>query len=124
MIFNTFPLMSGRIVPPAFMVLSPPLLNVVQNAVTVQWLHRLIGSILLIAALVLFFRVRASGADRRSRRLNATLSSLIAGQYLLGVLTLVYFVPVALGVAHQATAMVIAGLWVVWTHHVHHLTAT
>ncbi len=42
-------------------------------------------------------------------------------QYLLGVLTLLYFVPVALAVIHQATAMVLFGVWVWWVHHVREL---
>lgn len=120
-IFNTFPLMAGKIVPPGILRLSPAPLNLVQNVVTVQWVHRVLGTVLLVAALVLAFRVQGSGADAPSRRLTAALASLVAAQYLLGVLTLIYVVPVVLGVAHQAVAMAIAGVWVVWAHHVFHL---
>ena len=124
LIYNTFPLMAGRFVPPDLLVLSPAPFNFVQNMVTVQWTHRVLGTILLVTALVVFLRVRRSGLDQRSRRLNAALAILIVSQYLLGVLALVSAVPVALGVLHQAMAMAIAGVWVVWAHHVRHLAVT
>lgn len=124
LIDNTFPLMAGRLVPPDLLVLSPAPINFVQNMVTVQWTHRVIGTILLIAALGVFLRLGRSGLDERSRRLNAALALLIAAQYLLGILALVAVVPVALGVLHQAMAMAIAGVWVVWAHHVRHVAVT
>jgi cytochrome c oxidase assembly protein subunit 15 len=120
-LLNTFPLMAGRLVPPGLLAMSPAPVNFVQNLVTVQWMHRLVGTALLIAAAAVYLRVRRAGPDRTSGRLNAALVSLIAAQYLLGVLTLVYLVPVPLAVVHQATAMVVVGVWVAWVHHVRHL---
>jgi cytochrome c oxidase assembly protein subunit 15 len=117
LIFNTFPLMAGALVPPNLLPLSPGLLNFVQHPTAVQWTHRVLGSVLLIAVLALYVQVRRTGADGMSRRLNDTLLVLVAGQYLLGVLTLIYVVPLFLAVVHQATAMIIAGVWVVWFHH-------
>jgi heme a synthase len=40
LVFNTFPLMGGRLVPPNLLALEPAALNFVQNPVTVQWTHR------------------------------------------------------------------------------------
>jgi heme a synthase len=77
--------------------------------------------VLLAAAVWFFVRVRAASTERTSRRLNVVLFGLIAGQYLLGVATLLYYVPVSLGVLHQVMAMVIAGVWLIWLHHVRHL---
>jgi hypothetical protein len=39
-------------------------------------------------------------------------------QYLLGVLTLVYLVPVPLAAAHQALALAIVAVWIISVHHV------
>ena len=119
--FNTFPLMAGRLIPAGMLTLDPAVLNFLQNVAAVQWTHRLVGTILLLAVLVLVVRVRRSDTDKSSRRLSTALLSLVGIQYLLGVVTLVYFVPVSLGVLHQAMAMAIAGVWVVWAHHVHNL---
>jgi heme a synthase len=121
---NTFPLMEGRLVPPTLLFMDPPLVNFVQNPIAVQWMHRVLGTILALAILAFSWRVLRAGVDAASRRLNATLLALMALQYLLGVLTLVYFVPVTLGVIHQAMAMVMFGVWIWWFHHVRHGVAT
>jgi cytochrome c oxidase assembly protein subunit 15 len=122
LVFNTFPLMAGRLVPPGLLALDPLMLNFVQNAVAVQWAHRVLGTVLLAAAMGFYFLVPRQGADARSRHLAAVLMALIATQYLLGVLTLVYVVPVGLAVAHQVAALAIFGVWVAWVHHVRHLS--
>jgi heme a synthase len=116
--FNTFPLMGGAWIPPYVLGMDPPLLNLVENPITVQWVHRILGTVLGLAAFALFVRVWRSVADAFSRTMNAALLLLILSQYLLGVLTLIFHVPVSLGVAHQAMAMVIFGVWLVWLHHV------
>ncbi len=119
--YNTFPLMAGSFVPPDMFRLSPALLNFVENPSAVQWMHRLLGTLLLLAAAGMFVRVRAAEADRTSRHLNVVLVGLVATQYVIGVATLLLYVPVWLGVLHQVTAMVIAGTWLVWLHHARHL---
>jgi heme a synthase len=122
--FNTFPLMDGGLLPPNLLGLDPPLLNFVVNPITVQWVHRVLGTVLGVAALVLFLRVRsAADVDPTSARLNTGLFVLILTQYALGVLTLLYAVPVTLGVMHQAMAMVIFGVWLLWLHRVRNLPA-
>lgn len=121
-LYNTFPLMAGRVVPPQMLLLDPVLLNFVQNAETVQWMHRVLGTALLVAAGLFFVRLRFATIDRKSRRLNGGLLALIAAQYVLGVATLVRGVPVSLAVPHQAMGMLIVAVWVVWVHHVRTLT--
>ena len=114
LIFNTFPLMGGQFLPPSGLSLDPVLLNFVQNLTTVQWTHRLLGTAVLVSSVVFYLRVRRVGPDRWTRRLNAVLLLLIALQYALGVLTLVYRVPVTLAVAHQVIAGIILIVWVTW----------
>jgi heme a synthase len=121
--YNTFPLMGGRLLPLNMFAQQPLLRNLVENPPTVQWLHRVIGTILLIAAFVVFARVARAGVDALSRRLNSALAGLIVLQYVIGVLTLIYTVPVALGVLHQAMAMIVFGVWLVFVHHVQRLPA-
>lgn len=115
-VFNTFPRMAGQWLPPNGLDLAPAWLNLVENPITVQWAHRVLGTVLLLSVIALFVRVRSQVADAWHRRLNLALLALIAVQYGLGVLTLLYRVPVGLGVLHQATAMVIFGVWLVWLH--------
>lgn len=118
---NTFPLMGDRWVPPELLSLEPALVNFVQNPATVQWTHRLLGTLLLLAATAFFVKVLRAPADAGSRRLNLALFALIAGQYVLGVLTLLYHVPVHLGVLHQVVALVLFGVWIWWVHRARNL---
>jgi heme a synthase len=120
--FNTFPLMGGGLIPPGFVTMDPAWINFVENPITVQWVHRVLGTVLGVAALVFFWKARAlPDLDTVSARYNLGLMGLILTQYALGVLTLLYFVPVSLGVIHQATAMVIFGVWLLWLHRVRNL---
>jgi heme a synthase len=120
---NTFPLMEGKLIPPTLLFLDPAVLNFVQNPIAVQWVHRVLGTVLALAVLALFVQVVRAKVDAVSRRLNHAMLGLMALQYLLGVLTLIYFVPVTLGVIHQGMAMVIFGVWLWWLHHVRNMTA-
>lgn len=117
--YTTFPLMGGSLLPPDFLRLEPALLNLVENPSAVQWMHRLLGTVLLAVSAGFFLNVRRfHGSDARTGLLNAWLFAGIVAQFLLGVVTLLLGVPVWLGVAHQAAAMVLVGLWLVWLHDV------
>ena len=115
-LFGTFPLIAGGLVPPGWLALEPAVLNFVHNPGTVQWVHRLLGTALLLSAIIFTVRVLRIAPDRSTRRLNVALSSSIALQYLLGVLTLIDHVPVRLAAAHQAMALVTVAVWVVSAH--------
>ena len=113
---NTFPLMGGRLVPAKLLQMQPALRNFVSNPITVQWTHRLLGTILALSVIGLFLATRK--ADARSRSFATALLVIVLAQYLLGVLTLIYAVPIALGVTHQTVALILFGIWVAWAHHV------
>ena len=115
--FNTFPLMDGALVPIRYWILTPTVLNLFEHPSGVQWMHRLLGTLLLVAVFVFCVYARRTSMDRTSRILSAALLSAVTAQYLLGVLTLVRLVPLELAVAHQAMAMVIVGVWAAAMHH-------
>jgi heme a synthase len=118
LIFNTFPLMGGGLLPPGAWQMEPLLHNLVQNPATVQWAHRLLGTVLLGAALLVYLRRRREADDPFSLRLAGAFLVLVVLQYGLGVWTLLLRVPVSLGVAHQAAAVVIFAVWIAWLHRV------
>ncbi|HXW08296.1 MAG TPA: COX15/CtaA family protein [Vicinamibacterales bacterium] len=117
-IYNTFPLMAGSLFSPNLGGLSADVRNFVENPATVQWMHRLLGTLLLAAAWGVDFRVRRAEPDRVSARLSAALALLITAQYAVGILTLICIVPIPLAVVHQVAALAVAGVWIVWLHHV------
>lgn len=103
--YNTFPLMSGSLVPPTAWTMKPVIINFLENPGTVQWVHRIIGTLLLIAAIGLWIRSRFSSLSGPIKWKGDLLLGLILLQFALGILTLVYHVPVTLGVIHQAGAI-------------------
>lgn len=115
-IFNTFPEMAGRLVPPGAFSMEPALRNLVENPATVQWVHRILGTVLLLAAAAVFLRTRRAAPTSRSRGFAGVFLGLVIIQYGLGIATLLLHVPVALGVLHQGTAVCILGVWVGWAH--------
>lgn len=119
--FNTFPLMAGRLVPPHVFTPGPVVLNLLQQPPAVQWMHRVLGTLLLVVTAVVVFRRHGRQADPAWRRLAITMLTAITAQYVLGVLTLLWAVPLALGVAHQVTALAILIVWVSWLHHAWHI---
>ena len=104
--YNTFPLMDGRLVPEGYAALGPWWRNLFENVAAVQFDHRVIATVtaLLALATVAYGVRRVRGAARGA---VLALGAAVATQYTLGVLTLLYAVPVALGVLHQATAMLV-----------------
>ena len=119
--YPTFPLMGGRLVPVDLFALDSGLRNFLENPIAVQWLHRVIGTVLLVVTIWFFTSVFRATIDAASRRFAVALLVLTAVQYLLGILTLIHLVPVSLGVTHQFTALLIFGTWLAWWHHTRNL---
>jgi len=117
-ILNTFPLMNGSLLPPKMWSHDPLLVNLVENLATVQWVHRVLATVLLIGAIAFFAKVRRDPALARFHGWSLAFSGLIVLQYCLGVTTLLMHVKTAIGVTHQATALIIVGVWITYLHQV------
>lgn len=115
--FNTFPRMGGRWLPPGLDASLSVVRDFVENPVAVQWVHRVLATVLLVGAVGLYAFVSRSAAGAMSRRFAAGMVALVLVQYLLGVATLLLVVPVSLAVAHQAAAVALFGTWILWLHH-------
>ncbi len=107
MIFNTFPLMGGKLIPDGIGALSPWYLNPLENLVTVQFDHRWLAITTGLILLAWYLRGRA-----RFRQNPLNLSFKLVGmmviiQVALGIATLLWQVPVVLGALHQAGALLL-----------------
>ena len=104
--FNTFPLMDGRWIPAGYLDLSPLWQNLTANIAAVQFNHRLLATLSLLAALWVGWR--AISLPRGALRTSCLmLAASIALQYAVGVVTLLTVVPVSLGTLHQALAVLV-----------------
>jgi cytochrome c oxidase assembly protein subunit 15 len=120
--YNTFPLMDGRLIPEGYAALQPFLRNLTENVAAVQFDHRLLATItaaFIAATSVLALRARLAAGVRRA--VAATLA-LVGLQYVLGVATLLYVVPVGLGTAHQALAVLLLTAVLVVRHTQHRVS--
>jgi cytochrome c oxidase assembly protein subunit 15 len=112
--YNTFPLMNGDFAPPEIFMVEPLWLNVFTNMATIQFDHRLIAWALM--GLIPWFSWRIWSETPAARIAAAALTLWLAVQVGLGIATLLLQVPVTLGAAHQAGAMILFGL-LVWANH-------
>lgn len=107
-IYNTFPLMGGDVVPAGYGQLVPGWLNVFENPAAVQFNHRVLAIVTFLAAVGTWAVLRRTSGVQLTRRLH-----LVAGmatlQLSLGIATLLFAVPISLGVAHQGGAALLLG---------------
>jgi cytochrome c oxidase assembly protein subunit 15 len=114
---NTWPLMDGRLVPSGLGVMEPWYLNLFENALTVQFNHRMAAYLLVAVVLWHMVGLLRGSDDPRARRSGVVLFAAMLAQAALGIWTLLAHVPLALGLAHQAGAAAVFGL-AVWHLHV------
>jgi heme a synthase len=108
--YNTWPLMDGSLVPSGLFLQVPIWRNMFENVLTVQFDHRALGYILLLAACLHAVQSRRS-EHARSASLIAVLIAIQAG---LGIATLIAVVPLHLALTHQLGATIV--LWASVVH--------
>lgn len=103
--YNTWPLMDGDWIPAGLLTYQPAWLDLFENTITIQFVHRHFALVVGLAVAVLWL------AARRRAPASAGAADLLmgamAGQILLGIATLVLVVPVWLGALHQAGAFIL-----------------
>jgi len=115
-IYNTFPMMGDYWLPPGLMGLEPFWRNFFDNMTTVQFDHRWLAVATFVAIVVYWFHARKADLPKRARpAVNALLHTSVL-QVALGVATLLLAVPVFLGAAHQAVAMLLFTVAVYLVH--------
>jgi cytochrome c oxidase assembly protein subunit 15 len=109
--YNTWPKMDGQWIPQGLWVMEPVWRNLFENAMTVQFLHRILAYIVITVAVVHAWRTFSMSA--------MILVYVLLIQAGLGILTLLLQVPLALALAHQGGALVALAV-AVW--HLHRKT--
>ena len=114
--FNTWPLINGAYLPNGLNEASPWYLNLFENPLTVQFDHRMLGYAVVVAtvAQALWLALKRDGQALVGSAV--TLAVLATLQATLGVWTLLLAVPIQLGLAHQAGAIIVfvAALYHLW----------
>lgn len=105
---NTFPTMSGDWIPPNLLELTPWWINPFENPTTVQFIHRWLAKLLVLAVLLMAWRARYPEA------VAAAAMALI--QLSLGIATILTGVNIAIATLHQAGAVLLLTLLIVVRH--------
>jgi cytochrome c oxidase assembly protein subunit 15 len=106
-IYNTFPLMGGRIVPPGYGQLRPWWLNLFENPLAAQFNHRLLAVLTLVFVTYVVVALRRVELPSAARRGVVWMGLLVSVQVALGIATLLAQAPLDLAVAHQTTAVLV-----------------
>ncbi|MCC5962047.1 MAG: COX15/CtaA family protein [Rhodobacteraceae bacterium] len=106
--YTDWPLMNGVFIPPELFAMQPLWTNFFENPATTQFIHRKAGYLLAIFAVIVWLRGRKSTYSTTRAAFNA-MCVVMAAQIALGIATVMYGAPWQLGIAHQATAVL---LWV------------
>ena len=104
-IYDTWPFIDGRFIPPRehLLLLQPAWMNLVDNHLTVQFIHRMVAYLLVALAAL----HAADCTHHRAGRAGAiTLACVLLLQATLGIATLLSHVPILLALAHQMVAVV------------------
>lgn len=102
LIYNTFPLMDGHLVPEAYLDQGTWWVDAFENPASVQFHHRVLGVSTAVAAVLYWL----AAWRERGLHAHAVLAAALA-QVSLGISTLVLMVPIGLAALHQAGALVV-----------------
>ena len=112
LVYNSFPYMGDNIVPIEYGSLG--IMDPFENPVSAQFHHRLLASLTLIIIIIYFINYIL----KNTLNLRIIFLSLaILCQFILGIFTLIYSVPIVLGVMHQfgGVLLFLSALWLLHT---------
>jgi cytochrome c oxidase assembly protein subunit 15 len=110
----TFPDLNGHYGPAVFFTSGSLARDLLDNPLSIHYLHRVLAFAVMLYATWLAYRLRRERLEVRAAAY--LLLAAVFGQILLGALTVVLHVPIAVAVAHQAGAYVLAASAVLLTH--------
>ena len=110
--WNTWPMIDGQFIPHLDLLFSvtPWIENFVDNTALVQFDHRMTAYLLLAVALWHSFRASQTMPETSAQKRAVVNAGLIGTQAIIGIATLLYAVPMWLGLLHQAFAFVVLGM--------------
>jgi len=119
LVFNTWPLIDGSLVPSAerLWFVTPAWRNLFENTLTVQFDHRMVAYAIWLAAMV---HLNDAWRVQREWRGAAVLAVMVTLQAALGIVTLLYQAPLLLALAHQLLAILVFTVAVVHAERLSH----
>lgn len=116
MIYNTFPLMDGAVIPTG--LYPAGITSAFEDIKTVQFNHRMLAITLLALVTVTWIRARRSALPKSVQGLAHAMLALAYAQASLGAATLLTVVNIALALTHQAAALTLFTIALCLAHQV------
>ncbi|KAL1122535.1 hypothetical protein AAG570_002865 [Ranatra chinensis] len=121
LVYNSFPKMGDHWIPKEILSMTPKSLNFTENPVTVQFTHRILGTTSLALITALWFMSRKRLLPRRAYFATNAVAAMAWMQVLLGITTLLHYVPVSLGAMHQSGSLLLLSTAIWLTHELKHV---
>jgi cytochrome c oxidase assembly protein subunit 15 len=118
---DTWPLMLGKLIPPN---LFSSFINIFETPQTIVFIHRWFAFAVLIAVFALYFTARKRNNSIAIKNGLNWLLGLVVFQIVLGILTVILHVQIAIALAHQAGALSLFALMIYFIHRLRALDAT
>ena len=115
--YPTYPRMNGEWLPASIseQIAATGWLALISDITTVQFIHRWLGTALLLLVVALYYVFQPSLLTHNKKRLQLLLG-VVTLQALLGILALLFSVPFILAVLHQFTALILLGVLIINLH--------
>ena len=110
---DTWPLMFGKLIPPHLFI---PLINILESPQTIVFIHRWFAFAVFSAVIALYFHARKQNLSTEIQNGSNWLLALVTVQIVLGILTVILHVPIAMALAHQAVALSLFALMIYFIH--------
>ena len=107
LIYNTYPLMGGQLLPSEIFFLEPIWKNLIDNPATVQLIHRWLGTLTATFAVTLCLYFWNSDIPNKIKALFYFIFFMSVLQFSLGLFTLLHMVPTYLALMHQGGALIL-----------------
>ncbi|KAB0801628.1 hypothetical protein PPYR_03814 [Photinus pyralis] len=116
LVYNSFPKMADKWIPDDILAYKPTLKNFTENPTTVQFDHRILGITTLTLISTLWILSKRRTLPPRAYIATNALATMAWLQVILGISTLLMYVPVPLAASHQSGSLVLLSLAVWLTH--------
>lgn len=121
LVYNSFPMFADRWIPSDLWAFSPGVRNITENPTTVQFNHRILGTSTLALITGMWILSRKAKIPPRAKTAATAVAIMGWMQVVLGISTLLTYVPTHLAASHQSGSLVLLSLAVWLTHELKYL---
>ena len=114
--FPTWPLMGDTFIPPQIYSMNPSWLSAFEDMATIQFNHRMFAYLLTIFIVIFAIVLLGSNVPRFLKNGTTVLLFVLCLQVVLGISTLLFYIPIPVAAAHQVGAIALLSVSLFITH--------